>query len=85
MTRNGAQSNLNAGNESFLKDTNVLMHCTGGIRCENSSVALEKRGVEDVSQVQGGIHCYLEQYHWIANEDSCRFGRACEKSLSILQ
>jgi predicted sulfurtransferase len=56
------------------------MYCTGGIRCENSNVALEKRGVEDVSQVQGGIHCY-----WIANEDSCRFGRAYGKSLSILQ
>jgi UPF0176 protein len=38
------------------------MYCAGGMRCENSSVALEKRGVEDVSQLQGGIHCYLEQY-----------------------
>jgi UPF0176 protein len=40
----------------------VLMYCTGGIRCEKASAMLKERGVEDVSQLQGGIHRYLEQY-----------------------
>jgi predicted sulfurtransferase len=51
-----------AKNESFLKDKKVLMYCTGGIRCEKASAMLKKRGVEDVSQLQGGIHRYLEEY-----------------------
>lgn len=45
-----------------LKDKKVLMYCTGGIRCEKASAMLRKRGVEDVSQLQGGIHRYLEKY-----------------------
>jgi UPF0176 protein len=40
----------------------VLMYCTGGIRCEKASAMLKERGVEDVSQLKGGIHRYLEQY-----------------------
>jgi predicted sulfurtransferase len=34
----------------------------GGIRCEKASVMLKRRGVEDVNQLSGGIHRYLEQY-----------------------
>ncbi|GAX19972.1 hypothetical protein FisN_1Lh553 [Fistulifera solaris] len=45
-----------------LKGKKVLMYCTGGIRCEKASVMLKKRGVTDVSQLQGGIHRYLEEY-----------------------
>lgn len=45
-----------------LKGKKVLMYCTGGIRCEKASVMLKKRGVSDVSQLQGGIHRYLEEY-----------------------
>jgi predicted sulfurtransferase len=45
-----------------LKDKKVLMYCTGGIRCEKASVMLKQRGVQDVNQLQGGIHRYLEQY-----------------------
>jgi predicted sulfurtransferase len=45
-----------------FKDKKVLMYCTGGIRCEKASVMLKKRGVKDVSQLQGGIHRYLEEF-----------------------
>jgi predicted sulfurtransferase len=34
----------------------------GGIRCEKASVMLKRRGVEDVNQLAGGIHRYLEMY-----------------------
>ena len=47
---------------SKLKDKKVLMFCTGGIRCEKASAILKKRGIEDVSQLRGGIHRYLEAY-----------------------
>ena len=40
----------------------VLMYCTGGIRCEKASAYVKSRGVEDVSQLAGGIHRYLEQF-----------------------
>eukprot|EP00977_Amphora_coffeiformis_P008217 scaffold1842_cov148-Amphora_coffeaeformis.AAC.1 len=46
----------------LLKDKKVLMYCTGGIRCEKASVMLKRRGVEDVSQLKGGIHRYLEEF-----------------------
>lgn len=34
----------------------------GGIRCEKASVMLRRRGVQDVSQLKGGIHRYLEEF-----------------------
>ena len=49
-------------NAEDLKDKKVLMYCTGGIRCEKASAMLQKRGVEDVSQLEGGIHRYLEAF-----------------------
>ena len=45
-----------------MKDAKVLMYCTGGVRCEKASAYLKKLGVEDVSQLSGGIHRYLESY-----------------------
>lgn len=46
------------------------MYCTGGIRCERASSYLVEKGLEDVNQVKGGIHRYLEHYeedggHWV--------------------
>jgi hypothetical protein len=38
------------------------MYCTGGIRCEKASAYVRSRGVEDVSQLAGGIHRYLEEF-----------------------
>lgn len=41
----------------------VLMHCTGGIRCERASTYLKSKNVAtQVYQIQGGIHRYIEKY-----------------------
>lgn len=46
-----------------FKDKQVLMYCTGGIRCERASAYLKEKGVaQEVYQIEGGIHRYTEQY-----------------------
>ena len=46
-----------------FKDKQVLMHCTGGIRCERASAYLQQKGVaKKVYQIAGGIHRYVEKY-----------------------
>ena len=57
-------------NKSKLKDKKVLMYCTGGVRCERASAFVKNKGIDDVYQLEGGIHRYLEAYpedggHWI--------------------
>jgi UPF0176 protein len=50
-----------------LKNKNVLMYCTGGIRCEKASALLRSRGFKNVFQLHGGIMAYQEQFgneHW---------------------
>ena len=43
----------------------ILLYCTGGIRCEKTSAYLKHHGFEDVSQLYGGIIDYARQL----NED----------------
>jgi predicted sulfurtransferase len=39
------------------------MYCTGGVRCERASAYLKSKGIaKSVYQLEGGIHCYLEEY-----------------------
>lgn len=46
-----------------FKDKQVLMYCTGGVRCERASAYLKIKGVaKEVYQMDGGIHCYVEKY-----------------------
>ena len=45
-----------------LKDKNVIMYCTGGIRCEVASVLLKEAGIKNVYQIKGGIYNYNQQY-----------------------
>lgn len=45
-----------------LKDKNVLMYCTGGIRCERASAILVEKGLDKVFQLEGGIHRYLDAF-----------------------
>jgi len=46
-----------------FKDKQVLMYCTGGIRCERASSYLKEKGIaKNVYQISGGIHRYAEQY-----------------------
>jgi len=52
------------------KPGGVLMYCTGGIRCEKASAYLKARGVENVRQLKGGIHRYLEAF---PSADECLF------------
>jgi len=43
------------------KDKNILMYCTGGIRCEKASAWLKHRGFKNVFQLEGGIIEYTRQ------------------------
>ena len=45
------------GNES----NQILLYCTGGIRCEKASAYLIQNGFEDVNQLQGGIIQYAHE------------------------
>ncbi len=40
----------------------ILTVCTGGIRCEKASGFLMKNGFENVYQLDGGMHTYMEQF-----------------------
>lgn len=47
----------------LFKDKQVLMYCTGGIRCERASAYLKtKKVAKQVMQLKGGIIRYVEQY-----------------------
>jgi predicted sulfurtransferase len=47
----------------LLRGKQVLMYCTGGVRCEKASAYVRTLpGCENVSQLQGGIHRYLEAF-----------------------
>ena len=43
------------------KNKPVAMFCTGGIRCEKTSVYLNKKGFENIFQLNGGILNYLKK------------------------
>lgn len=43
------------------KNKNILMYCTGGIRCEKASAYMKYRGFENVFQLEGGIIEYDRQ------------------------
>jgi predicted sulfurtransferase len=44
-----------------MKDTPVVMFCTGGIRCEKASVVMLDAGFSNVKQLKGGILGYFEE------------------------
>lgn len=43
------------------KDKNLVMYCTGGIRCEKASAYYKHKGFENVYQLNGGIIEYARQ------------------------
>lgn len=50
-------------NIALFKNKQVLMDCTGGIRCERASAYLKQKGIaKQVYQIEGGIHRYVEKY-----------------------
>lgn len=50
-------------NLDALKDKQVLMYCTGGVRCERASAYVKSKNVaQEVYHIEGGIHRYVEQF-----------------------
>jgi UPF0176 protein len=43
------------------KDKNLVMYCTGGIRCEKASAYYKHKGFKNVFQLEGGIIEYARQ------------------------
>ena len=49
--------NMMQGNE----DKNIIMYCTGGIRCEKASAYMLHKGFKNVFHLEGGIINYAQQ------------------------
>ena len=49
-------------NKKSWEGKQVLMYCTAGVRCERASAFMRNQGVENVYQLEGGIHRYLEAF-----------------------
>jgi UPF0176 protein len=48
----------------------VIMYCTGGIRCEKLAVMLQESGMEGVKQLDGGVVKYVNSFNdgnWLGN------------------
>lgn len=53
------------------KDQEVLIYCTGGIRCEKAILEMREQGFERVYQLDGGILNYLKEFPNDAFEGEC--------------
>jgi predicted sulfurtransferase len=49
-------------NKKKLEGKKVLLYCTAGVRCERASAFLRNKGIDDVYQLDGGVHRYLEHF-----------------------
>lgn len=50
--------------------TDIMMYCTGGIRCDVYSVILRQRGFQNLYTLKGGIAQYLKEedhFKWMGN------------------
>ena len=45
----------------YEEDKNIVMYCTGGIRCEKASAYFKHQGFKNVFQLEGGIINYARQ------------------------
>ena len=52
---------INEQLQEFKEDKNILMYCTGGIRCEKASAYFKHQGFKNVYQLEGGIIEYTRQ------------------------
>ena len=52
---------INEQLQDFKEDKNLLMYCTGGIRCEKASAYFKYQGFKNVYQLEGGIIEYARQ------------------------
>lgn len=58
--------------ETILKgneDKNIVMYCTGGIRCEKASAWFRHRGFKNVHQLEGGIIKYAHDAELLGVEN----------------
>jgi UPF0176 protein len=55
------------------EDKNLLMYCTGGIRCEKASAYYKHKGFKNVFQLEGGIINYVRQVEESENEIENKF------------
>lgn len=44
-------------------DKKIISYCTGGIRCEKSTVMLQKAGLKNTYQLDGGVVKYINTYN----------------------
>ena len=51
------------------KDKNLVMYCTGGIRCEKASAYYKHKGFKNVFQLEGGIIEYARQVEALGLEN----------------
>lgn len=54
------------------KDRNIIMYCTGGIRCEKASAYMLHRGYKNVFHLEGGIIHYANQVQQQGMENKFR-------------
>lgn len=47
--------------KDFKEEKNLVMYCTGGIRCEKASAYFKHKGFKNVYQLEGGIIEYARQ------------------------
>lgn len=52
---------INEQLKEFKEDKNLVMYCTGGIRCEKASAYFKHQGFKNVFQLEGGIINYAKQ------------------------
>ena len=52
---------IGADLKDHKEDKNLLMYCTGGIRCEKASAYYKHKGFKNVFQLEGGIIEYTRQ------------------------
>ncbi len=52
---------INEQLKDFKEDKNLVMYCTGGIRCEKASAYFKHQGFKNVFQLEGGIINYANQ------------------------
>lgn len=52
---------INEQLQPYKEDKNLLMYCTGGIRCEKASAYFKHQGFKNVFQLEGGIIEYTRQ------------------------
>jgi len=52
---------INEQLKDYKEDKNLVMYCTGGIRCEKASAYFKHQGFKKVFQLEGGIINYAKQ------------------------